>query len=99
MWLLKLRGVQIAVLLAVLELTGGSAHPQGEWMDGYRKRQYGLSDDTWTRATSALEHYGLLHVTPTHDGDDDDHEVRSRKRYHVQKEMRNQRPDWARGPS
>lgn len=77
---------------------GERDQPQGEWMDGYRKRRYGLSDDTWTRATTALEHYGLLQVSPAFDGDDD-HEVRRRRRYRVLKEMLNQRPDWARGPS
>lgn len=98
MWILKLRGVEIAVLLALLELTGGSEHPEGEWMDGYRKRQYGLSDDTWTRATRALDQYGLIEITPTYDGDDD-HETRNRNRYRVMKERLGQRPDWALEPS
>lgn len=92
-WILRLRGVEIAVLLALLELTGGSDHPQGEWMDGYRKKQYGLSDDTWSRATSALEQYGLLQATQVFEGDDD-HEVRPRKRYLVEKEMMSKRPVW-----
>ncbi|ERH18750.1 hypothetical protein HMPREF1549_01609 [Actinomyces johnsonii F0510] len=29
-------------------------------MSGVRKKEYGLSDDTWTRATRELEDMGLL---------------------------------------
>ena len=93
-WILALDGVQIAVLLALLELNGGSTHPEGEWMDGFRKKQYGLSDDSWTRATAALKRYGLIDFTTVYDGNDD-HEIRRRTRYRVLQDGLEQRPDWA----
>lgn len=94
-WILRLSGRAVAVLLALLELTGGrTSHPDGELMDGYRKRQYGLSDDTWTRATKELERFGILRTTNVTWGDDD-YEIRRRKRYLVSKEALEADPTWA----
>lgn len=93
-WILRLSGRAIAVLLALLELNGGSEHPDGELMDGHRKRQYGLSDDTWTRATQELERHGLLRTTQVKWGDDD-YEIRRRKRYFVIREALGDQPDWS----
>lgn len=86
MWILRLSGIAVAVLMALLELNGGSTHPDGELMDGHRKKQYGLSDDTWTRATQELEHFGLLRMTEVYWGNDD-HQVRKRKRYLILREL------------
>lgn len=97
MWILRLSGIAIAVLMALLELNGGSTHPDGELMDGHRKKQYGLSDDTWTRATQELEHFGLLRVTDVYWGDDD-YERRKRKRYFVVREALDETPDWSMSP-
>ncbi|MBH0082229.1 hypothetical protein [Salinibacterium sp. SWN167] len=93
-WILKLSGRALVVLLALLELNGGSKHPDGELMDGHRKKQYGLSDDTWTRATQELERYGLLRTTKVRWGDDD-YEIRQRKRYFIIREKLEVTPDWS----
>lgn len=92
-WILRLSGRAIAVLMALIELNGGSDHPDGELMSGHRKRQYGLSDDTWTRATKELERLGLLRTTNVYWGDDD-YELRKRKRYLILPEAFNDAPDW-----
>lgn len=93
-WILRLSGKAIAVLLALLELNGGSGDPDGELMDGHRKKQYGLSDDTWTRATKELEHFGLLRMTQVTWGNDD-YQRRTRKRYFVIREALDVAPDWS----
>ncbi|WP_235497311.1 hypothetical protein [Agreia sp. Leaf283] len=92
-WILRLSGRAIVVLMALLELNGGSQHPDGEWMDGHRKKQYGLSDDTWTSATRELEYFGLLRTKEGFWGDDD-YEIRKRKRYFVIREALATAPDW-----
>jgi hypothetical protein len=92
-WILKLSGRALAVELALLEVNGGTKEPNGELMDGYRKRQYGLSDDTWTRATHELETLGLLQSTNVVWGNDD-HEIRRRKRYLVLPDALSTKPEW-----
>lgn len=71
----------------------GSKHPDGELMDAHRKKQCGLSDDTWTRATQELEYFGLLRMTSVFWGDDD-YERRRRKRCYVVIEALDESPDW-----
>lgn len=97
MWILRLSGTAVAVLMALLELNGGSTHPDGELMDGHRKKQYGLSDDTWTRATQELEYFGLIRTTNVYWGDDD-FQRRKRKRYLVIREALDSSPDWTANP-
>jgi hypothetical protein len=67
-WLIALSGRSLALLIILRELTNGRAQNTG-WADGIRKRQYGLSDDTWTKAQSELVEAGLLemrtHVYPS----------------------------------
>lgn len=92
-WILRLSGRAIAVLMALTELNGGSDHPDGELMGGHRKRQYGLSDDTWTRATKELEGFGILRTTTVRWGDDD-YELRRRKRYLLIPEALESPPGW-----
>lgn len=70
-WIFELSGRALAVYVALRELLGGNRHPDGQSMDGYRKRQYGMSDDTWTRATKELEEFGLLTITIESWGDDE----------------------------
>jgi len=60
-WLLALSGRALAIFIVLRELTGGRK-TKGAWADGIRKRQYGFSDDTWTRATEELRDRGLLTV-------------------------------------
>lgn len=70
-WIFELSGRALAVYVALRELLGGNKHPDGQFMDGYRKAQYGMSDDTWTRATKELVQLGLLRVTVEPWGDDE----------------------------
>ena len=60
-WFIALSGRAIALLIVLRELTGGRVK-NGAWVDGIRKRQYGFSDDTWTRACRELREAGLLDV-------------------------------------
>jgi hypothetical protein len=60
-WFIALSGRAIAILIILRELTHGRVK-NGTWVDGIRKRQYGLSDDTWTRGTRELREAGLLDV-------------------------------------
>ena len=80
-WILRLNGRSLAVYVALRELTGGNG-TDGGVMDGHRKTQYGLSDDTWTRATEELQNLGLLPVTSEIYGDDY-WEKRRRNRYRL----------------
>jgi hypothetical protein len=93
-WVLILSGPAVAVMLATLERNGGSKHPDGEWIGGHRKLQYGLSTDTWTRGTQELKQKGLLRTTRVIDGDDDWY-VRNRTRYLPQLAELDNSPDWS----
>lgn len=57
-----LSGRAIALYIILRELIEGrKGENAGEaWVSGVRKKEYGLSDDTWTRATRELEDMGLL---------------------------------------
>lgn len=59
-WLLALSGRALAILIILRENTGG--RDKGAWVPGIRHRQYGLSEDTWTKATRELRDAGLLYV-------------------------------------
>ncbi|MCC9173805.1 hypothetical protein [Arthrobacter sp. zg-Y179] len=80
-WILRLNGRCLAVYVALRELTGGSG-PEGGVMDGHRKAQYGMSLDTWTRATKELEDMGILTVKSEVYGDED-WDRRRRNRYRL----------------
>jgi hypothetical protein len=60
-WIIALSGRAIALLIILRELTNARSN-KGIWVDGIRKRQYGLSDDTWTKAVKELVEAGLLDV-------------------------------------
>lgn len=60
-WFIALSGRALAILIILKELTHGRAR-NGAWVDPIRKRQYGLSDDTWTRGCEELKRAGLLTV-------------------------------------
>lgn len=62
-WFIALSGRAVALLIILRELTHGRKGTSGAWVDGIRKRQYGFSDDTWTRATEELRDAGLLDIT------------------------------------
>ncbi|MDF8266461.1 hypothetical protein [Luteipulveratus flavus] len=60
-WFVALSPRAITLIVVLKELTHGRPG-QKAWVDGIRKRQYGLSDDTWTRATTELVSAGLLDI-------------------------------------
>jgi hypothetical protein len=59
-WLIALSGRALAMLIVLREITAG--REKGAWVPGTRHRQYGLSEDTWTKATKELREWGLLDV-------------------------------------
>jgi hypothetical protein len=61
-WILSLSGTAVALLLVLLEMQGGRTAQDPPWLTGLQRKRYGLSDDTWTRATKELEHHQLLTV-------------------------------------
>jgi DNA-binding transcriptional MocR family regulator len=62
-WLLTLSGRALALYLVLREASGGVLS-RSATLSTSRKMQYGLSDDTWTRATRELEEAGLLETEP-----------------------------------
>ena len=65
-WIQVMSGRALTLYVVLRELTGG--RPDGDTADGRRKRQYGLSDETWARGTTELPDLGLAHVTRVIDG-------------------------------
>lgn len=59
-WIAALSGRAVAMLIILREFTNG--RQDGAYVDGIRKRQYALSDDFWTKATTELVDAGLLSV-------------------------------------
>ena len=82
-WILELSAIELALLLALLELTGGktSEHPI---VTPERRDSYRLSDDTWTRASKGLQEKGLLKVGRVHQGDEY-HPERWRNTYWIER--------------
>ena len=67
-WLLDLSATGLALLFVLRELLGG--HTTSRYVTKSRRGSYGLSHDTWTKATKELVGFGLLKVTRTPQGDD-----------------------------
>lgn len=59
-WIVVLSGTAIAVLLVLIELTGGKKDPA--WVTGERREQYALSEETWSRGVAELKGHGLLKI-------------------------------------
>lgn len=59
-WFHSLSGSAIGLIIILLELRRQD-HKE-VWVDGIRKRQYGFSDDFWTKATKELQEAKLLSV-------------------------------------
>lgn len=79
-WILRLSPAAIACYLCLIDMIGGRSDPDGAFMDGFQKRQYDLSDDTWTRGTAELVDVGILRVRELMVGDDE-HDRRRRRLY------------------
>ena len=80
-WIIDLSAIAVALLFCLLELQGGHTKPRYVTRD--RRARYGLSSDTWTRATKELKDYGLLAVGRTPQGGDFDYR-RLRNTYWVE---------------
>ena len=66
--ILDLSARELAVYIALLDVTyPGDAGS----MSGYQKRQYGISDDTWTRAVRELRRRRLITVRTEVEDDDE----------------------------
>lgn len=61
-WVHAMSGTALTLYVVLRELTGG--RPSGSTAAGRRKRQYGLSDETWARGVAELEELSLATVTP-----------------------------------
>lgn len=92
-WILRMSGRSLAVYTALTELTGGKDQ-EGAVMPGERKAEYGMSDDTWTRACRELRDMGVL-VTDFEKYGDDEHDIRRRQRYWLRKLADVGGPTWS----
>jgi hypothetical protein len=54
-WITKLPGTGLVLLLVPLDLQGGKSASSPPSLPGPLRRRYGLSDDTWTRASRELK--------------------------------------------
>ncbi|MCV7719759.1 hypothetical protein M3C89_010780 [Micrococcus luteus] len=61
-WILVLSPRALGMFIILRELTNGRSDRNAAWVDPIRKKQYGLSNDTWTRATAELQQVGLLTI-------------------------------------
>ncbi|RFU19156.1 hypothetical protein [Geodermatophilus marinus] len=67
-WIVVLSGSALALFLVLIELTGGRTKPAS--LESGRHNQYGLSTDTWRRASKELSEVGLLSVGRITEGRD-----------------------------
>jgi hypothetical protein len=85
-WITKLSGTGLALLLVLLDLEGGKNPSNPPSLPGPLRRRYGLSDDTWTRASRELKELGLLQIKRQPHGRDFDFR-RMRNTYWIDKAM------------
>jgi hypothetical protein len=85
-WITRLSGAGLALLLVLLDLQGGKNSASPPSLPGPLRRRYGLSDDTWTRASRELRELGLLQIKKQPHGRDFDFR-RMRNTYWIGKEM------------
>ncbi|MEU6877943.1 hypothetical protein [Streptomyces sp. NPDC046712] len=71
-WILELSPTAAALLLVLLEALGG--HDEARYITTERRHRYGLSSDTWTKATKELAGHGLLTVGREPQGSFYDHQ-------------------------
>lgn len=85
-WITKLSGSGLALLLVLLDLQGGASASSPPSLPGPLRRRYGLSDDTWTRASRELKALGLLQIKRQPQGREFDFR-RMRNAYWIDKEI------------
>lgn len=59
-WVLELSPTAIALMIVLMDVLGGYSEPR--YVPAEKRRLYGLSSDTWTKATKELRGHGLLSV-------------------------------------
>lgn len=91
-WVLDLSPTGIALLLVLMELQGGYKEPR--YAPRYRRLEYGISSDTWTRARKELASHGLLAVHRVPQGGDFDYR-RLRNTYWIDVERLKEAPNTA----
>jgi hypothetical protein len=91
-WITRLSGTAIALLLILLDLVGGKARSPKQSVTPNQRLQYGLSPDSWTRATRELVDFGLINVDRVVRSRDLE-SVRARNFYSVNKERLNETVD------
>ncbi len=87
-WITRLSGTGLALLLVLLDLQGGRKPSHPPSLPGPLRRRYGLSDDTWTKASRELKELGLLQTKKQPHGRDFDFR-RMRNTYWINKAMLN----------
>ena len=84
-WIVRLSGSGVALLIVLLDLQGGKKSRQdAPWLPTRQRARYGLSDDTWTRASKELAEQGLLTIDRIPQGRDFDFR-RMRNTYWIDK--------------
>jgi hypothetical protein len=84
-WILRLSGSAVALLIVLLDMQGGKKSKQdAPWLTTRQRARYGLSDDTWTRASKELVTQGLLTIDRIPQGRDFDFR-RMRNTYWIDK--------------
>jgi hypothetical protein len=91
-WITQLSGSGLALLLVLLDLQSGRKASTPPALPGQMRRRYGLSDDTWTRASKELTELGLLEIRRQPQGRDFDAR-RMRNTYWINVERLNIAPD------
>lgn len=89
-WLIELSPTAIALLFVLLELQAGREGPQT--VSPERREEYGLSADTWTRATKELVGHGLLTVDRTSQDENEYVYDRMRNTYRINLDRLNSPP-------
>lgn len=81
-WILAMSGTALHLYVILRELTGGrDDKPQSARLQ--RKREYGLSDDSWTRGSKELEELGLLHYEFVKEAPSDFDRAQGRNQYRL----------------
>ena len=92
-WITALSGAGTALLIVLLDLQGGQDDPDhARSLPGEKRARYGLSDDTWTRASAELSRHGILKVKRVIEGSDLGWR-RRRNTYWVDKQRMKDEPD------
>lgn len=82
-WIVVLSGTATALLLILLDLTGGKNRNPVQSVSRHQRSRYGLSPDSWRRGTSELLDHGLIVVGRTARSHHDFEMARARNTYSI----------------